>query len=78
MNKFCLCTASLVLTKLSIVLLHKTRLDHAISRQKIPSSIWVAIPVDRVILNWFPCGVDGRALGRAHIWSRDFQNFMGG
>ena len=33
-KKLCLCTASLVLTKLSIVLLHKTRLGHAISRQK--------------------------------------------
>ena len=46
--------------------------------KKIPSSIWVAIPVDRVILHWFPCGVDGRALGQADVWSRDFQNFMGG
>ena len=31
---------------------------------KITSScIWVAIPVDWVILHWYACGVDGRAYG---------------
>ena len=33
---------------------------------KITSScIWVAIPVDWVILHWYTCGADGRSLGRA-------------
>ena len=33
---------------------------------KITSScIWVAIPVDWVILHWYACGADGRSLGRA-------------
>ena len=27
------------------------------------SSIWVAIPVDWVILHWYACGADGRAGG---------------
>ena len=31
---------------------------------KITSScIWVAIPVDGVILHWYACGADGRAEG---------------
>ena len=36
---------------------------HAISRQKPPCCIWVAIPVDWVILHWYACGADGRAYG---------------
>ena len=33
---------------------------------KITSScIWVAIPVDLVILHWYDCGAHGRSLGRA-------------
>ena len=33
---------------------------------KITSScIWVAIPVDLVILHWYACDADGRSLGRA-------------
>ena len=33
---------------------------------KITSSrIWVAIPVDWVILHWYACGADGRSLRRA-------------
>jgi len=36
---------------------------HAISRQKPPCCIWVAIPVDWVILHWYACGVDRRAYG---------------
>ena len=27
--------------------------------------IWVAIPVDRVILHWNACGADGRSGGRS-------------
>ena len=42
---------------------------------KITSScIWVAIPVDWVILHWYACGADGRSLGRAvGVRSRDYQ-----
>ena len=36
---------------------------HAISRQKTPCCIWVAIPVDWVIMHWFTCGADGSAYG---------------
>ena len=33
---------------------------------KITSScIWVAVPVDWVILDWYACGADGRSRGRA-------------
>ena len=43
---------------------------------KITSScIWVAIPVDRVILHWYACGADGRSLGRCTVtW---LPNFLG-
>ena len=27
-----------------------------------PSCIWVAMPVDRVILKWYSCGVDGHVI----------------
>ena len=40
---------------------------------KITSScIWVAIPVDWVILHWYACGADGRSVG---VRSRDYQIF---
>ena len=47
---------------------------------KITSScIWVAIPVDLVILHWYDCGADGRSLGRAvGVRSRDYQIFWDG
>ena len=32
---------------------------------KTLSCIWVAVPVDRVILHWYACGADGRAVGRS-------------
>ena len=43
---------------------------------KIASScIWVAIPVDWVILDWYACGADGRSLGRCTVtW---LPNFLG-
>ena len=28
--------------------------------------IWVAIPIDGVILHWFACGSDGRAVGQTY------------
>ena len=37
--------------------------------------IWVAIPVDRVILHWYACGADGRSVGAR---SRDYQIFSDG
>ena len=40
---------------------------------KITSScIWVAMPVDWVILHWYACGADGRW---SDVRSRDYQNF---
>ena len=55
------------------------------------SSIWVAIPVDWVILHWYACGADGRSLGRTDglsggraggrvvgVRSRDYQIFSDG
>ena len=32
---------------------------------KTLSCIWVAIPVDWVILHWYACGADGRSRGRS-------------
>ena len=42
---------------------------------KITSScIWVAIPVDWLILHWYACGADGRTVGRSvGVRSRDYQ-----
>ena len=44
---------------------------------KITSScIWVAIPVDWVILHWYACGEDGRSLRRAmygHVVTKFFR-----
>ena len=44
---------------------------------KITSScIWIAIPVDWVILYWYACGADGRSLGQSvGVRSRDYQIF---
>ena len=39
------------------------------------SCIWVAIPVDWVILHWYVCGADGRSGGRCTVtW---LPNFLG-
>ena len=75
-KKLRLCTASLFLTKLSIVVLHKTRLGHAIFRQKIHSYIWVAIPVDWVMVLW--CRRTGaRVKGRMVTWLPKFHRWIG-
>ena len=46
---------------------------------KITSScIWVAIPVDWVILHWYACGADGRSGGRSvygHVITKLFTTF---
>ena len=41
------------------------------------SCIWVAIPVDWVILHWYACGADGRLVARAvygHVITK-FSNY---
>ena len=38
---------------------------YAISAKITSSCIWVAIPVDWIILHWYACGADGRSLGQA-------------
>ena len=49
---------------------------YVISRQITWSCIWVAIPVDWVILHWYACGADGRSVGRSGgVLSRDYQIF---
>ena len=48
---------------------------NAISRQNNLSYIWVAIPVEWVILHWYACGADGRSVGRCTVtW---LPNFLG-
>ena len=50
--------------------------------KKTSSCVWVAIPIDWVILRWFACGADGRTVGRAggrvDVQSRDYQIFSDG
>ena len=41
----------------------KSPCSHVISSQKTSCCIWVAIPVDWVILHWRACGADGRVYG---------------
>ena len=48
---------------------------YAIPAKITSSCIWVAIPVNWVILHWYACGADGRlvawAVGRSvGVWSR--------
>ena len=45
---------------------------------KIASScIWVAIPVDSVILHWYACGADGLAFGRCTVmWLPSFPGWV--
>ena len=45
---------------------------HAFSRQ----NIWVAIPVDWVILHWYACGADGRLVGRTITWLPKFLGWV--
>ena len=43
------------------------------------SGIWVAIPVDLIILHWYACGADRRSGGWAvSVRSRDYQIFSDG
>ena len=36
-------------------------------QNKTLSCIWVSIPDDGVILNWYACGADGRSLARCTV-----------
>ena len=54
-----------------VFFLSKSPGGHAISFR----CIWVAIPVDRIILHWYACGADGRSGGRCTVtW---LPNFLG-
>ena len=53
------------LLTLSLSLLCKTRVAMRFTAKLTSSCIWVAIPVDWVILHWYACGVDGRLVGRS-------------
>ena len=58
-------------TTLLLVFLSKSPGGHV----KTLSCIWVAIPVDWVILHWYACGADGRSLARCTVtW---LPNFLG-
>ena len=46
-------------------LLYKTRVAMRFPAKITSSCIWVAIPVDWVILHWYACGADGRSGGRS-------------
>ena len=43
---------------------------------KMTSCIWVAIPVDCIILHWYACGVDRRADGRTVTWLPKFLGWV--
>ena len=60
-----------------IVFASQHAVGRAISRQKVSSCIWVTIPVDRVILQWFTFGADRCAVGRTygHVTTSHDQNF---
>ena len=64
---------------LTLSLLYKTPVAMRFSAKITSSCIWVAIPVDWVILHWYACGADGRSGGRAvGVRSRDYQIFSDG
>ena len=46
------------------ILLHKTPVAMRFLAKITSSCIWVAIPVDLVILHWYACGADRRSVGR--------------
>ena len=55
-------------------LLYKTPVAMRFPAKISSSCIWVAIPVDWVILPWYACGADGRS----GVRSRDYQIFSDG
>ena len=55
--------------------LYKTQVAMRLPTKITSSCIWVAIPVDWVILHWYACGADGRSFGRCTVtW---LPNFLG-
>ena len=50
----------------------KTRMAMRFPAKITSSCIWVAKPVDRVILHWYACGADGRLVGRTVTWLPKF------
>ena len=50
---------------LALSVLYKTPVVMRFPAKITSSCIWVAIPVDWVILHWYAFGVDGRSLGRS-------------
>ena len=76
-DNFCVPFSSLLTLLLS--LLYKTPVAMRFPAKITSSCIWVAIPVDWVILHWYACGVDGRSLGRVGgVRSPDYQIFLDG
>ena len=54
----------LSLLTLKLSLLYMTPVAMRFPAKITSSCIWVAIPVDLVILHWYACGADGQSLGR--------------
>ena len=75
-NNFGFPFSSLLTLKLS--LLYRTPVATRFPAKITLSSIWVAIPVDWVILHWCACGADGRSLRSrsVDVRSRDYQIFL--
>ena len=75
-NNFRFPFSSLLTLRLS--LLYKTPVAMRLPAKITLSSIWVAVPVDWVILHWYTCGADGRSLRSrsVDVRSRDYQIFL--
>ena len=57
-------------------LLYKMLVAMRIPAKITSSCIWVAIPVDWVVLHWYDCGADGRSLGRAVVYGHVINKFF--
>ena len=73
-NNFCFPFSSLLTLQLS--LLYKSRVAMRFPAQITSSCIWVAIPVDWLILHWYACDADRRSVARSGgVRSRKYQTF---
>ena len=54
----------------------KTRVAMRFPAKITSSCIWVAMPVDWVILHWYACGADGRLVGRTVTWLPKFLEWV--
>ena len=54
----------------------KTRMAMRFPAKITSSCIWVAMPVDWVILHWYACGADGRLVGRTVTWLPKFLEWV--